>query len=197
MLKKLKSFLSAKGVLYFLTRYAGSAVRRCSFDQYYRSGRWDYLDSDHSEEMVKVVEKYVRKGRILDMGCGTGILASMLNPDCFEHYLGVDASQEAIALAQKRKNVKVNFEVSDIQSYKCRGKFDLIVFEESLYYIPFFRRRLLMRYAELLCPEGLFIVTIADPNRFRRMIGMIRKRFQLIEGRCFKNSGRLLLVFSP
>jgi len=146
--------------------------------------------------MVRVVEKYAKKGRILDMGCGTGILASMLNPDCFEHYLGVDASQEAIALAQKRKNVKVNFEVSDIQSYKCRGKFDLIMFEESLYYVPFFRRRLLMRFAQSLCPEGLFIVTVADPNRFRRMIRMIRKNFQVVEDRFTSPTGRrLILVF--
>ncbi|MCX5636185.1 MAG: class I SAM-dependent methyltransferase [Planctomycetota bacterium] len=187
--------LSTSGILYLFTRFGGSKLRQQAFDQKYTDGSWDYFDKDHSLEMRKVVEKYARKGRILDMGCGTGILASMLNPDSFEYYLGVDASREAIALAQKRQSNKINFEISDIQSCKCKERFDLIVFEESLYYVPFFRRRLLQRFAESLRPEGLFIVTVADPNRFGRMIRMIRKKFQIIEDRYFKNSSRLLLVF--
>jgi SAM-dependent methyltransferase len=193
--KKLKSILSAKGVLYFLTRYAGSAMRRCSFNQYYKSGRWDYLDSDHSEEMVKVVEKYANRGRILDMGCGPGILASLLNPGSFEYYRGVDASSEAIALARKRAGEKVHFDIGDIQSYECEDSFDLIVFEESLYYVPFFRHRLLKYYAKRLRLKGLFIVTVADPARFAGMIRMIRRNFQVLEDRYFQESRRLLLVF--
>lgn len=196
MLKKLKSFLSAKGVLYFLTRYAGSAMRRCSFDQFYKSGRWDYLDSDHSGEMVKVVERYANKGRILDMGCGPGILAGLLNPGSFEYYQGVDASSEAVALALKRVSEKIHFDVGNIQSYECEDDFDLIVFEESLYYVPFFRYRLLKRYGRRLRPGGVFIVTVADPRRFARMIRMVRGKFRVLEDRYFQNSRRLLLVFS-
>jgi SAM-dependent methyltransferase len=124
VLKKLKILLSAKGVLCFLTRYVGSAMRRCLFDQYYKSGRWDYLDSGHSEEMVKIVGKYANKGRILDMGCGPGILVGLLNPGSFEYYRGVDASSQAIALAQKRKSEKIHFETGDIQNYKCSDDFD-------------------------------------------------------------------------
>jgi len=196
MLNKLKSILSAKGVLYFLTRYAGSTIRRCSFDQYYKSGRWDYLDSDHSGEMVKIVERYANKGRILDVGCGPGILAGLLNLGSFEYYRGVDASSEAIAKARKRVSEKIHFDMGDIQSYECEDDFDLIVFEESLYYVPFFRYRLLKRYAARLRPGGVFIVTVADPRRFARMIGMIRRKFRVIEDRYFLNSRRFLLVFS-
>jgi SAM-dependent methyltransferase len=195
MSKNLKNLLSAKGVLYLLTRYAGSVLRRCAFDQLYRSGRWDHLDKDHSKEVVKVVEKYANKGRILDMGCGPGILVSLLNAGSFEYYRGVDASSEAIALAQKRKSEKVHFETGDIQNYKCSDNFDLIVFDESLYYVPFFRYQILKRYARWLRPGGTFIVTVADPHRFKHMIKIIRKRFQTVEDRYFKNSGRLLLVF--
>jgi trans-aconitate methyltransferase len=195
MSKKLKNLLAAKGVLYLLTRFGGSALRRCSFDQYYKSGCWDYFETEHSMEMVEVVEKYANKGRVLDIGCGPGILASLLNSDSFEYYCGVDASPEAIARAQKRKNEKIDFEIGDIQNYKCRDKFDLIVFEESLYYVPFFRRQLLKRYAQQLQPGGVFVVTVAHPNRFRGMIKMIHKNFQIIEERFFSNSHRLLLVF--
>jgi trans-aconitate methyltransferase len=195
MSKNLKGLRVAKGVFYLLTRYAGSAMRRCSFDEYYKSGRWDYLDSDHSREMVRVVEKYANKGRILDMGCGPGILVSLLNPGSFEYYRGIDASSEAIALAQKRAGEKIGFEIGDIQSYECEDNFDLIVFEESLYYVPFFRYQLLNRYAKWLRPGGVFIVTVADPRRYAQMIRMIRGKFRVLEDRSFQNSKRLLLVF--
>ena len=178
-----------------LTRFGGSIMRRCSFNQYYESGRWDYLDNEHSAEMVKVVEKYANKGRILDVGCGTGILASLLDANSFTYYRGVDASTEAIARAEARKTEKIHFEVGNIQSYSCSDSFDLIVFEESLYYVCFSRYQLLLRYARKLRPGGVFIVTVADPRRFLRMIKMIRKSFHVLEDTCFQDSRRRLLVF--
>lgn len=195
VLKKLKGLLAIPGIMYLCTRFGGLVLRRRAFDQKYSDGSWDYFDKDHSFEMVKVVEKYARKGRILDIGCGTGILVSMMKPDAFKHYLGVDVSPEAIARAQQSKSEKIHFEISDIQNYKCKDTFDLIVFEESLYYVPFFRRRLLQRCAQWLKPKGLFIVTVADPRRFRGMVKMIRRNFQIVDDRCFSNSRRLLLVF--
>ena len=169
-------------------------MRRWSFDEYYKSGRWDRLDATHSAEMVKVVEKYAKKGRILDMGCGTGILASRLADDSFEYYRGVDASSEAVALGRRRTSGKVGFEVDDIQSYECEDDFDCIVFEESLYYVPFFRRRLLKRYSRRLRPGGVFVVTVAHPQRFPRMVRMIRDNFEMVEDRV-SPGGRLYLVF--
>jgi 2-polyprenyl-3-methyl-5-hydroxy-6-metoxy-1,4-benzoquinol methylase len=145
---------------------------------------------------VNLVEKYARKGRILDVGCGTGSLASDLNPDSFESYLGIDVSAAAISIAKKRKSQKMDFEVGDLRHYECREKYDLIVFEESLYYIPLFRQRLLRRYAQYLRPGGLFVVTVAHPNQFRGMIRMIRKNFQIVEDRLTSpNGGRVVLVF--
>jgi len=195
MVRDMRRVFATRGVFYLLTRLGGSALRRRSFDEYYRSGQWDSLDSEHSREVAKVVEKYARKGRILDMGCGTGILVSRLADDSFEYYRGVDASSEAISLATKRAGRKVAFEIGDIQSYRCEDDFDCIVFEDSLYYVPFFRRRLLRRYAERLRPGGVFVVTVAHPRRFARMIRMIRKNFEMIEERLSPSGARLYLVF--
>lgn len=131
------------------------------------------------------------------MGCGTGILASRLADDSFSYYRGVDASSEAIALAEKRHTHKVEFEIGDVQSYEFQDDFDLVVFEESLYYVPFFRHRLLNRYARRLRPGGVFVVTVADPRRFAGMIRMIRSRFQIVEDRSAPGGRRLYLVFRP
>lgn len=191
----IKRLLALRGVFYVVTRFCGSGLRRSSFDAYYRSGRWDRLDTSHSEETVRVVEKYAGKGRILDMGCGTGMLASRLVEDSFEYYRGIDASTEAVRLCRKRTNEKTDFEVGDIQSYDCEDDFDCIVFQESLYYVPFFRCRLLKRYAACLRPDGVFVVTVAHPRRFSRMIRMIRKNFEMVEDRLSPGGSRLYLVF--
>jgi len=191
----IKRLLALRGVFYFLTRFCGSRLRRSSFDAYYRSGQWDRLDTSHSEEMVRVVKKYAGKGRILDMGCGTGILASRLAEDSFEYYRGIDASTEAVRLCRNRTNDKTEFQVGDIQTYDCEDDFDCIVFEESLYYVPFFRHRLLKRYAGHLRPGGAFVVTVAHPRRFSGMIRTIRKSFEMVEDRLSPGGGRLYLVF--
>jgi SAM-dependent methyltransferase len=195
MVRNTRRVFATRGVFYLLTRLGGSVLRRRSFDEYYRSGQWDRLDNSHSGEIVKVVEKYARRGRILDMGCGTGILAARLADDSFEYYRGIDASSEAIALARKRAGRKVAFEIGDIQSYRCEDDFDCIVFEDSLYYVLSFRYRLLKRYAERLRPGGVFVVTVADPRRFSPMVGMIRKRFEMVEDRLAPGGARLYLVF--
>ena len=194
MFSSIRQVLALRGIFYLFSRFGSSTMRRWSFDEYYKSGRWDRLDATHSAEMVKVVEKYAKKGRILDMGCGTGILASRLADDSFEYYRGVDASSEAVALGRRRTSGKVGFEVDDIQSYECEDDFDCIVFEESLYYVPFFRRRLLKRYSRRLRPGGVFVVTVAHPQRFPRMVRMIRDNFEMVEDRV-SPGGRLYLVF--
>jgi SAM-dependent methyltransferase len=196
ILKKLTKLFSIREILYYLcTRFGGRRVRGWAFEHTYGKEVWDLLDKTHSREIVKVVEKYARKGRILDLGCGTGTLVSELNPNSFGAYLGIDISPAAINMAQKRKSQKIDFEVGDIESYQCKDTFDLIVFEESLYYVPFFRRRLLRRYARYLRPGGLFAVTIAHPDRFRGMIRMVRRNFQMVEDRFAPGGRRLYLVF--
>lgn len=196
-MKRLRKLFSIRAILYYLcTRFGSRSLRSWAYDRQTGKEGWNFLDKTHSREVVRTVEKYAKQGRVLDLGCGTGILAGLLSPGSFEYYRGVDASSQAIALARKRASEKVNFELGDIQNYKCEDDFDLIVFEESLYYVPFFRYRLLKRYARQLRPGGVFIVTVADPNRFARMIGMIRRKFQVLEDRYFQNSKRFLLVFS-
>lgn len=197
-MKRLRKLFSIRPILYYLcTRFGSRSLRSWAFDRQSGKEGWNSLDKTHSSEVVRVVEKYARQGRILDLGCGTGTLAERLIPQSFESYLGVDVSPTAMGLAKKRKSGKVNFEIGDLQHYKCKEKYDLIVFEESLYYVPFFRRRLLRRYARCLRPGGLFIVTVAHPDQFKGMIRMIRKNFYIIEDRFTSPSGgRLLLVFN-
>jgi SAM-dependent methyltransferase len=196
---RVKKLFSIRLILHYLcTRLGNQRLRSWAFDQKYSEEWSNHLGETHSSESptVKFVEKYARKGRILDLGCGTGGFVSRLSHSYFESYLGVDVSPTAISIAKRRKSRKADFEVGDLRSYECKEEYDLILFQESLYYVPFSRYQLLLRYARSLRPGGLLIVTVAHPDQFRGMIRMIRRNFQIIEDKLAPSrSGRLLLAF--
>jgi trans-aconitate methyltransferase len=174
-------------------------MRAWAFDRRYAKPGPNPEAPGHSSTSatVKIVERYARKGHILDMGCGKGDLAQRIDRDCFASYLGVDVSPSAIETARKMANEKIAFALGDLAHYQCTRKYDLILFEESLYYIPFFRERLLKRYIRSLRPGGVLVVTVAHPAQFGGMIRMIRRNFEMIEDRWSSGAGggRLLLVF--
>jgi len=80
------------------------------------------------------VAKYA-KGKVLDMGTGTGIQALYAaKSDAVESVLAIDIDPEAIAYCRSNvKNDKITFEVSDLFS-NVKGKFDTIIFNPP--YLP-------------------------------------------------------------
>jgi len=66
--------------------------------------------------------RVLRKGRILDVCCGTGYLAGLLTARGYR-VTGIDASAEMIALA--RQNVPAAaFQIADASQFRVLGKFD-------------------------------------------------------------------------
>ena len=192
----LGKFLMMRGVLYLVTRFGGSSLRRRVFARLYSTGVWTFTDKNILPEMVALVEKYADGGCVLDLGCGTGRLAAMLSPETFSHFMGVDISPEAITRANQRNTQNSEFEIGDIQHFSSMGRFDLIVFEESLYYInPLTLRKTLRRYSDMLCSGGVILVTITDPDRFLKRIGIIQKEYQIVEKGNFPSLKRQYWVF--
>jgi len=64
-------------------------------------------------------------------------------------------SSEAVLYANARNVKKVNFIVADIETYWPKHGYDLILFEETLYYVKaFVRREVFKRYVEALNQDG-------------------------------------------
>ncbi len=197
MRARLERLLSMPGVHFLATRFGGPMLRALSFDQKYIDGEWDAdYHSPEAAEITALMQRYARKGDILDLGCGTALFVDLLAPNEFSSYVGVDLSREAIAKARERRSGKATFVVADIATYPPDRSFDLIIFRESLYYIPA-RQRLavLLRYARCLKPEGVFVVTVQQRRRFAGMIDMIRGHFRVLEDRRFSDQLPCLLVF--
>lgn len=89
-----------------------------------------YEPGEDSHLLEKWVKKFSKRGmRVLDVGCGSGILSLAANGKGAD-VLAVDINPEAV---KHSKNLGVNAVVSDLFD-NVRGKFDLIVFNPP--YLP-------------------------------------------------------------
>jgi SAM-dependent methyltransferase len=191
----LGKFVSLPGITYVLTRFGGTGLRDYAMSQNYVSGRWQFQNGNMVPDMVALVEKHAKQGAILEMGCGTGRLAGALRPDAYTRYVGIDVSEEGLKQARERQIPRATFVQGDIEAFSTEETFDLIVFEETLYYVnPLKRRRVLRRYAQMLRPQGVLLITIHDPRRFRGTVKMIEDECDVLEHGSFPDSERCFHV---
>jgi SAM-dependent methyltransferase len=106
-------------------------------------------------------ERSIVQARVLDIACGTGILAICL-AESGHIVQGIDSSPEMISIA-KSKSIgmsNLSFEVQDMARFSVNGKFDLISCTfDSINYIlkPDDLKKMLGRVASALYQGGLFI----------------------------------------
>lgn len=148
-------------ILARLVRFHKHAIPKAKWDEQWASGFWDYLGEDIGElGRFSLIAGYCHflkvDGKVLDIGCGTGMLAERLPTT---DYLGVDLSTIAIEKAMQRKLPNARFVAADAVSFVPPHSFDVIVFNESLWYLREPERQVL-RYAQYLTPGGLLIVSM-------------------------------------
>jgi 2-polyprenyl-6-hydroxyphenyl methylase/3-demethylubiquinone-9 3-methyltransferase len=135
-------------------------VSKNKWEKEFSAGRWDYLDSAPAERARSAIigmlcRYYYPKGKILDVGCGLGTAVDFLNTDQKEKYLGLDVSEEAIKRAGKKK---MKFQVADFENFKSPKKFDVIIFNEVLYYMD--ENFAFYQALNILTKNGIIIVSL-------------------------------------
>ena len=107
-----------------------------TYDQHLR----ETLGYRGPEQLLAVFAKQVKdfdftKASVLDLGCGTGLMARAL-PDDLSYLAGVDLSEQMLELANFGNNYDDLF-CQDVIAYlnKCRDKFDLVVAADLLPYV--------------------------------------------------------------
>lgn len=111
-----------------------------AWDKLYADGCWDFMQRIEEVARYGIVQAYCRAAgapdkKVLDVGCGDGSLTSWLALDGYAQYLGIDISAVAVESATKRfGNSQTRFESCNFQSQGVDGKFDVIIFNESLFY---------------------------------------------------------------
>jgi 2-polyprenyl-3-methyl-5-hydroxy-6-metoxy-1,4-benzoquinol methylase len=150
-------------------RGRGMREPRSLWEEQYRSGQWNYLDSAseiaHYMVIVGYVQHFSPNPAILDVGCGHGRLFQLLHRYPFKKYLGVDFSADAIRRAQSLTSDGARFERVDFQQFVPADRYDAIIFNESIYYAPR-PEKLLRRYMSALTSDGVMIVSMCQ-NRWQ------------------------------
>jgi len=106
---------------------------------------------------VKALEKWIPKGRILDVGCGIGIFLDAFGPHWERH--GCDVSSYALSEAEKR-GVQVKHGEFEVLDYEGQ-QFDVVYFRASLHhaYQPF---EALLKAQSLLRPGGVLAIAMSN-----------------------------------
>jgi SAM-dependent methyltransferase len=196
----------------FLTSYGPSSIKKKLWDRDFSSGKWDFIDNTAGDCVYPFLEKYANDGNILDLGCGPGNTANELTSDAYKTYIGVDISAAALEKAVRRTKEngradKNSFVVSDFLGYAPTQDFDIILFRESLYHVPYGQvKPILDKYSKHLKTGGVFIVRlyagderpgVIKPRVIRKM-DLIKNNFDMVEYRRFDTPALpTVLVFRP
>jgi len=187
----------------FLASYGPSSVKKLIWDKDFAGDKWNFIDNTAGDCVYPHLEKYAQKGDILDLGCGPANTANELVSDVYRSYVGVDISEVALAKAVKRtkengRESKNTFAQGDFLGYTPTQEFDVILFRESLYHVPFGQvLTILDKYAKYLKKSGVFIVRLYSGDiktgkkkwRVTRKIDLIRREFDIVESAEYNTYG--------
>jgi 2-polyprenyl-3-methyl-5-hydroxy-6-metoxy-1,4-benzoquinol methylase len=158
--KALGSALTKSTWRFRFRSYRALNTAKDQWDSQYGAGHWEGLRRVGEIPRYSVIAGYCRhfkpSGSILDVGCGEGLLQTTLHE--YSRYLGIDLSDEAIRLASKRRDDITLFVQGDATSCHVDGLFDVVVFNECLYYFKD-PMSVMSRYHRVLKAGGLLIVS--------------------------------------
>jgi len=110
------------------------------------------------------------KGRILDLGCGVGVITKALVDVGFE-VVGVDGNK--LKIEKAKKNVpKAKFAVSLFKDFQPNNKFDTIIAKNILeHFSPSEAKELMKKMYLWLNPKGRAIVCVPNCLSLNRRVG--------------------------
>jgi 2-polyprenyl-3-methyl-5-hydroxy-6-metoxy-1,4-benzoquinol methylase len=147
----------------YLFRRRPTGIDQETWNREYAAGYWNYLGGLNEMSRFAVIAGYCRTivsaTSLLDIGCGNGNLSAWVCQDKDLRYVGIDIADVAIQQACERGQSQARFEVADAATFDPGGRFDVIVFNEMLFYLPK-PELVLARYESFLAPDGVFIISM-------------------------------------
>lgn len=162
----------------------GTPVAKETWDAEYGKSHseWTYFDTPSELGRYALIASYVHhlhgSPAILEVGCGHGSLVELLARFGFQNFLGIDLSPAAIQRAEALGIPGASFAAADLESFEPPGRYDTIVFNETLYYAKQ-PTQTLLRYARSLNPNGTLIVSMHRSGNHAVIWRNLFERFDL------------------
>ncbi|MBI5878468.1 MAG: class I SAM-dependent methyltransferase [Chloroflexi bacterium] len=115
----------------------------------------------------RAIERYVRNGRLLEVGCGTGLFLDEMR-SCGWNVSGVEPSLHASAYA--RESLGLNVFSGSLEQFDLSGRsFDVICMWDVLEHLPD-PAKALVRLAASLDPGGLLVFSVPNLEGIERRL---------------------------
>jgi len=166
-------------------RYTPEEATRDDWEIGYSTGEWERLRDvsqlAHYSQIVGYCAYFKPGGAILDIGCGEGLVQEKLRPYGYRRYVGIDIADEAIRRASRKQDDRTEFLRADAAEFHHEERFDVIIFNECLYYFPD-PIELLKKYERFLCRGGIFVVSMYGVERTERLWSILKPLYRCEDG---------------
>lgn len=112
------------------------------------------------EQRFRAAERYLAKGRVLDIGCGIGMLTRYVSAD---RYLGVDLDRGSVEDARREHPTYRFMTLDDFASHDPTEQFDTIVGLAVIEHVPD-PKAWLAEMKRRLAPGGRMVLTTPHPR---------------------------------
>lgn len=154
------------------------------WDKEYDQQQWDYLANISELGRYSVITGYIShinsNASILEIGCGTGLLFNRLKHLPYKFYTGIDISEKAIQCASRNSDEKTTFIAANGANFSDEKVYDIIVFNEALYYFDDCIS-VLRHYKKMLKADGHFIVSMVVGDTSNLHWKKIEQNFKVID----------------
>ncbi len=192
-LSRIKARLNYVLYAIFLSRLGfGNRVSKDVWEEQYTDGTWNYLFSEdeaaHYFSICFQIKKYAKSFSILDIGCGNGVLYDYLSKNLNSAliYEGIDISENAVKAA-KEKFHSAEFRKTDYDYEELTKKFDVLVFNETLYYFTKPMKTLEKAFSINLHADGFAVVSMCEDEKHNYLWERIGAKYKILAAETVEN----------
>ena len=115
-------------------------------------------------ELLAFVRKNISKNsNILDIGCSTGYLLSVLKKDGYKNLLGIEPAPKCKEIAKNEYNI--NVKTVDLENFNSSIKYDLIILSAVLEHLVEIKESI-EKIKNLLTDDGYLYIGVPDTSNF-------------------------------